>query len=299
MIFTSKDFIFDGINSTSFKDINNLPLVINATLQNDLYKQPLGGSRKISEQQVSGRDEPYFYAVDLSPLSFKMTIALSNYTTKEKIREILRWLLTPKTYKPLSFDAGITSYFVIFEGEPSISYVGKKGAGSSADTFLTYIEIDVRTNSPYLFTGTVTQTKITTEGSNDTGAVRVTSDNLGFSSNFNGGDADVYPDIIIHNILATPVSVTLTNIQNGSSFGHTGIPGSTKLVVKGLTKEIYFETANGTLLSSNAYIGWNKKHFYLSPKTTSDTAVTYTSAVFPNHSVHYITTFSYRQKHFI
>lgn len=90
MIFTSKDFIFDGINSTSFKDINNLPLVINATLQNDLYKQPLGGSRKISEQQVSGRDEPYFYAVDLSPLSFKMTIALSNYTTKEKIREILR-----------------------------------------------------------------------------------------------------------------------------------------------------------------------------------------------------------------
>lgn len=133
--------------------------------------------------------------------------------------------------------------------------MGKKGAGSSADTFLTYIEIDVRTNSPYLFTGTVTQTKITTEGSNDTGAVRVTSDNLGFSSNFNGGDADVYPDIIIHNILATPVSVTLTNIQNGSSFGHTGIPGSTKLVVKGLTKEIYFETANGILLSSNAYIG--------------------------------------------
>ena len=90
MIFTSKDFHFNGIASTSFLDANNQPLVINASLQNDMYEQPLGGSRKISEQQVSGRDEPYFYAVDLSPLKFKMTIALSNYATKEKIREILR-----------------------------------------------------------------------------------------------------------------------------------------------------------------------------------------------------------------
>ena len=298
MIFTSKDFHFNGIASTSFLDANNQPLVINASLQNDMYEQPLGGSRKISEEQVSGRDEPYFYAVDLSPLKFKMTIALSNYATKEKIREILRWLLTPKTYKALSFDNNVTSYFIIFEGEPTISYIGKRTT-DLPDTFLTYIELNVRTNSPYLFTGTVTQTQEITGVLNDTDAVSVTNNTFGFPSNFNGGDADVYPDITIHNTLTTPVSVTLTNIQNGSSFGHTGIPGSTKLVVKGLTKEIYFTTSGGALLSSNAYIGWNKKHFYLSPKTTSDTLVAYTSAVSPDHSVNYITTFSYRQKHFI
>lgn len=280
MIFTSKNFNFNNKNSTSFEDANGNALIINASLQNDMYMQPVAGSRKISEQQISGRDEPYFYAVDSSPIDFTMNIALSTYATKETIREILRWLLTPKTYKPLSFDGGATYYYVIFYDKPKIHYIGKDE--DSTEKYLGYIEIQAQTNSPYLFTGSKTSSEYTSDSTTN---ITVNT------------DADVYPDITIYNESTTqPISITITNNLNNSSFGHTEIPANTKLVVKGLTKEIYFTNASNVKLTSNAYIGWSKKHYYFSPVDITQNSISIASV---STDKNYSVILEYREKRFI
>jgi hypothetical protein len=105
--------------------------LLNATLSNDFYADQFRGSRTIIEEQIPGRDIPYFYEVDDKPLEFEVTFASVEPMSKVQIKNIVRTLVSPKTYQELTFGeyendnyiAKTPTYKVVFTGNLDINYV--------------------------------------------------------------------------------------------------------------------------------------------------------------------------------
>lgn len=132
MIYSSKGFSFAGYNSGSFISSNNSPIEIyNVVLENDMYTQPIIGNRNIQEVKIPGRDKPYLYEIDEEPMEFDLQIAFVNPVKTIDARKIARWLLTPKTYQPLSFENDENKvFYAIFTGEAQFSYVSNSTGAS-------------------------------------------------------------------------------------------------------------------------------------------------------------------------
>lgn len=141
MVNSTKIFTFDGTASTSFT-----PSIINIKLDNDMYEFAPLGAKSIKEEKVQGRDMPYFYNIDLEPMSFNMTIAFEDYATQAQVNEVIKWLYLPKTPKLLSFTEYGINYFGLFIGQPNFYYVGNNLNGYK---FIGYIEVEFRANAPY------------------------------------------------------------------------------------------------------------------------------------------------------
>lgn len=117
-------------NQVFDESIENFKLS-NATLSNDFYQDCIRGARSILEEKIPGRDNPYFYEIDDQPLEFEVTFASHEPMTKTQIKNIVRKLVSPKTYQELSFGdykdstylQKTPSYKVIFTGDTDINYV--------------------------------------------------------------------------------------------------------------------------------------------------------------------------------
>lgn len=126
--------------------------LINVSLESDLYSESLRGSRTLLEEKIPGRDLPYFYGVDDQPLTFDITLALDTPSTKLEIKNLVKSLLSHKTYKTLRFGyidnnvfiAQTAYYKVIFINDSLIDYIGTKD-----NEFLGYLTLSARCDRPY------------------------------------------------------------------------------------------------------------------------------------------------------
>jgi hypothetical protein len=84
-------------NNKNYSDL------LNVSLENDMPEENLRGNREIIEDQIPGRDIPYFYEVKDEPLEFDVVFALKKPMTKAAIRQIVQEFLSPRTYKELEF----------------------------------------------------------------------------------------------------------------------------------------------------------------------------------------------------
>lgn len=182
-----KSFKFNG-DSASFSD------VLNVTLDNDFYEECIRGDREILTEQIPGRDIPYFYEVDDLPLEFDLHFAFQIPVSKDRIKDITRKLLGPRTYKELTFGeyesgtyvAKTPIYNAIFKGSTDFSYVQQGGIVNNLEDQVdgTISKIDyTRTLATY----SVTKTNLSwpvTYNSAATGSLLDDSDTITGITNF-------------------------------------------------------------------------------------------------------------------
>lgn len=131
----SLNFSFDHIAS---EDMG----VIIASTEGGLFEESFLPERSIVETTVSYRNKPYHQRVELSPLSFPLTIFIHEWRDRQNLRQIAKWLFKDY-YAPLTFDSNPDRiYYAIFEGNSSLHHNGAKDG---------YITLNVRCNSPYTY----------------------------------------------------------------------------------------------------------------------------------------------------
>ncbi|NEW08223.1 hypothetical protein GK047_19670 [Paenibacillus sp. SYP-B3998] len=93
---SSMYFIFNGVTSESMG-------IYNVNMESGMQKEPFSANRTIKEQKIRGNDKPYFQEIELQPLVLTVCFAFEDRWDSNKIREVARWLLSPKYYVPLIF----------------------------------------------------------------------------------------------------------------------------------------------------------------------------------------------------
>jgi hypothetical protein len=286
MIFSSTKFTFGPISTNSFVDENNQPFIINATLSRDMYEQVVGGNRKISTESIAGRDEVYFKGIDTEPVRLQLTIAFQKHVTTAVIRQVLRWLLGPKTYVPITFDEGQNYLFAIFTGSNSFYYVGKEDGST-----IGYLKMFLETNSPYLYSGNTTVNFYQTEANS--------VDGTGYTITNFDSDEMVYPDITISNLSTTdPLSITISNAANGGgSFQYANLAPQGVLEFRGFYKQLSLTGSN-----ENPYSSWYRDYLVLRPKEINGddpNVITFTTGASGSPHPAYRVSMSYRNKRYI
>lgn len=129
------NFTFDGISS---EDMG----VMIASPDGGLYDESFMPQRSIVEVKIPKKHLPYYQRVEYEPLSFSLTIFISEWQERDNLRQIARWLFQD-FYKPLIFDTNPNRvFYAIIEGDPRLKHNGAKQG---------YVEIDIRCNSPFTY----------------------------------------------------------------------------------------------------------------------------------------------------
>lgn len=213
----STAFYFDGVSSESFEG-----KPFSGYLTNDMFTDPMIGNRSIIETTIPGRESPYFYGVNESPLTFTMVVAFEETVTIAEARRVARWLLAPRTYRTLKFENDADKeYEVIFTGTPSFTYVGTTDHGEE-QSLIGYMTLTARSNLPYAMTNYISTTRSIVDGTADTFLAT------------NKGDDFAYMDleIIAGNIgVGVTGNIIVLNETNGSYFYIEGINAYDKIVV--------------------------------------------------------------------
>jgi phage-related protein len=246
-----KAFQFDG--QVFHENMDTGFKLINATLDNDFYMQCIRGPRIIIEDQIPGRDIPYFYEVDDTPLEFEVTFAFAEFMTKTQIKTIVRKLFSPITYKELTFGdyVSLTStytaktpiYKVIFHGETDINYV--QGAN---DKYIAYFTLTARADRPYGFN----QIQAQINGSPTASQISITST----------GDITFFPNMILTNPGTTNQPIRIFNETNGSSVTFTELYTGEIITINSKLKTISTNLTNPSL---SIYQRWQRNDLFLSP----------------------------------
>lgn len=130
-----------------FNDIK-LSKVFNATLSEGFYEEELFGSKSIIEQQIPGRDAPYFYGVSRDPLEFEVTLGFTEKLDIYQIKQYVEMFYVPDMYLPISFereDGFMTpTYYVICIEMPTVQYLR-----DSTSKYFGAITLSLRANAPY------------------------------------------------------------------------------------------------------------------------------------------------------
>lgn len=139
---TIREAVNFNFDDTSSEDMG----VIIASPDSGLYEEHFMADRSIIETKIPGRYKPYLQRVDIEPLSFPLTIFISEWKERDNIRQIARWL-NQDYYKPLSFDSQPDKvYYAIFEGASNINHNGTSEG---------YVTLNVRCDSPYSYSRVV------------------------------------------------------------------------------------------------------------------------------------------------
>lgn len=80
-------------------------------MQSGMQNEPFAARRSIKEQRIRGRDRGYFQEIELEPLQITVSFAFEDRWNQDKIREVARWLLSPRYYAPLVFAEDIDRIF--------------------------------------------------------------------------------------------------------------------------------------------------------------------------------------------
>lgn len=131
----SLHFVYDGIRS---RDMNAIQISSNSGLFQEIFT----ASKRINEEKIRGRDEPYFFGVEREPISFPLSIWFDEGISDERKQEIKRWL-DQDTYKPFYVeDYPHQIMYAICVDESSHIHNGID---------MGYVTLNFRTNSSYRF----------------------------------------------------------------------------------------------------------------------------------------------------
>ena len=203
-------FTYDGKSSKDF----GVQLV---NPSGGLYKESFLPNRKIVEKTVGGRHNPFFQRVEDDPLSFSLSICLTEWKKRNNLRQIARWLYQPY-YKPLRFESNPdVVYYAMFQGNSDITHNG---------LFDGYITLNVRLNSPY--PKSIQHEKTVTVNSSSTVEI------------YNNGDLPMRMKMEITK-LKSDGNVTITNEDTGDVF---------ELKDLLLNEVVYVDCVNEYLISS-------------------------------------------------
>lgn len=167
-MFQANKFIFDNIDSTTmgvqycrFLDKSDT----------DIYVS----NRTVNSENIQSGDKfrSFLYQVSKDVQEFQLEMFIED-ANDNKVREISRWFFKDN-YAPLSFDDSDRIYYILINGKPTFTTNGSSG----------FISINCKTDSPYSYSPTISQTfDITTNKS-----ITLTND----------GDIDLYPYFKITN----------------------------------------------------------------------------------------------------
>lgn len=128
-------FTYDNIHSSEMG-------VMNVHINSGLFEEKFLPSREIREENIRGRDKPYFLGYDLQPFEFPMTLFFEKLNNEEK-RKIARWLLVDY-YKPLVFDGNPDRiFYCMYVGDVNEFHNGLNQG---------YIQLTMRCDSPFSYT---------------------------------------------------------------------------------------------------------------------------------------------------
>lgn len=166
------NFTFDGVSS---EDMG----VIIASPNGGLFNETFLPTRNIIETSVANNYKPYHQRVELSPLSFSLSIFIHEWRDRQNLRQIAKWLMKDY-YVPLTFETNPDRvFYAMVDGDSSLIHNGCKDG---------YVELNIRCNSP--FTYSHAQAIESTE-------VRVADVSSHIISIFNSGDRTIKPKLWI------------------------------------------------------------------------------------------------------
>lgn len=211
------NFIFNEISS---EDMG----VVIASPNGGLFEEDFLPKRTIVETKIPYRDNPYHQRVDLEPLSFSLTIFISEWKERDNLRQIAKWLYQPY-YKPLIFSTNLNRiYYALFEGDSKLVHNGAKEG---------YITLNVRCSSPY------TYSKVETTDMVSSRVVSPVEDVI-----YNSGDIDVQPKMWIKKTLSTG-NVQIENLTNGQIVKINGVQNG---------EEVFIDFDREEIISSLEYL---------------------------------------------
>jgi phage-related protein len=222
-------FSYDGILS---QDMGVYLVKINTGMQTTPYLP----SREIVSENVFGKDDPFVYGMNHSPLTLTLVLASmeNNFWTFEKRREIARWLSCNKFAEFYVADEEFIDrrFFLMYEGGVDLTTNSNQEG---------YIEITFRNISPYTYSPVLQQVY-------DFSTNTTTSD-FTFTSL---GDLDLYPQrLLIKKINNGNISF-YNNSDGGRLFQFTSLIDGEIVTVDNESRTI--ETS---LLSTNRYSNFN------------------------------------------
>lgn len=189
--------------------------VMQASVNSGLFDDIIISSKTIIEEKIEGRERPYFFGVERSPLSFTVSVLFEENMSHDKIREVLRWL-DSDTYKPLRMrDSPERIWYAMIVSDVSAIHNGIDSG---------YMELEFRTQD----TSTLTP--------------RTFSQNHRIRGNStvqieNNGDFDCNP--IVHIVKHGDGNVSIQNMSNDTGeFKFTGLKDKEAVSVDCETKEI-------------------------------------------------------------
>ena len=247
-MFQANSFIYDNIDSTTMS-VQYCRFLDNSNTENFI------SNRTINSENIQSGDKfrSFLYQVTKDPQEFQLEMYIEN-ANDNKVREISRWLFKDN-YASLSFDDSDRIYYIIAVGKATFTTNGTSGI----------ISINCKTDSPYSYSPTISQTfDITTNKS-----ITLT----------NNGDIALYPYFKITNRTANQ-TLTIKKIDQteigtvrGADSTHITLATSASLV-----DNFY----NGMLINIMSGTGLNQNNVILDYVGSTRVATVSTWSVIPN-----------------
>jgi hypothetical protein len=239
-------------NNKNYSDL------LNVSLENDMPEENLRGHREIIEDQIPGRDIPYFYEVKDEPLEFDVVFALKKPMTKAAIRQIVQEFLSPRIYKELEFGTfdyllwikQSPTYNIIFTEETSITYTDSIDQ-NGINQFVGYFTLHARCDRPYGYQKVEITKNELKETYSDPGDPKFNTISI-----INPGFLAVKPNIIIKNGPSARSPFRIFNYTNNTSMTFDNFA----------VHELINYNADLKIFSnSSVYAKWNRDELILEP----------------------------------
>ncbi len=184
-------FTFNGQRSDDFG-------IVNVNMESGMLSEPFAAGRSIRKQRVRGRDRGYFQEIELEELKFTVTFAWrTGWENEEKLREVARWLLSPKYYAPLVFaDEPDKIYYCLCVDSPELIHNSLKQG---------YVRLNFECCDAYAYTPVYEQ--VFDLSNNPVGGTIIELENI--------GDAECKPIVSIYKVGGG--DVTIRNQSNGNA----------------------------------------------------------------------------------
>lgn len=261
MIQNAKYFTYNNISLSSFENMRI------ANDSSDMYGVQIIGSRQIIEEKIPGRQAPYLYKVDDTPLTLSITVALEEAKPISELRSFFRWIYNNDTYKQLWFDTDPNKfYYALFIGEPVLTYIERSSAS------------DISNNDRKLI-GMITLTARTNAGTAFGAAIETTQSNPTSFSLVNNGDDSVFPSLVIQMADIAPptgtsyVKLLVKNNTNNSSIEFVSAYRDEEITVDMSTRRISTDRT-----SHNIYESWTRGYLELESGANNIVVTTYNAS---------------------
>lgn len=241
MIQNAKYFNYNNIDLSTFDGMRI------GNEANDLYAVQIIGNRVLREEKIPGRQSPYFYGIEDTPLSLNITVALDRPKSISELRPFLRWLYNVEDYKKLFFDTDPNKfYYALFIGQPTFTYLDRSTStdiNNNNRKLIGFINLTARCNAATAFGPAIETLKV----------------NPLYSSPFtivNNGDNLVFPSLTIKMggaSLPSPntfLRIKVENLSNGSYIEFVRIYPNEEVTVDMSIKSI---DSTGSAVAHNIY----------------------------------------------